>query len=472
MSEGKRTDLREKTIFTIDGADAKDLDDAVSIEKTETGNYLLGVHIADVSHYVAEGSETDIEALFRGTSIYPPGQVIHMLPEELANGVCSLNKGEDRLTLSVFMEITPGGEVAEHRINESVICSRERMVYSDVSDIIENKNLNLIKKYDNIYREILLMDELASVLRKRRLERGSLDFDVAEACISFGEDGKVLSVEVAERRAAEKMIEEFMIAANETVAKRVFHSKSPFVYRVHEKPEQEKMEDFKVFIKTFGLNLKGSMRDISPQALAGILKKTEGKEYENIVNKVMLRSMNKAFYSPDCKGHFGLGSRYYCHFTAPIRRYPDLIAHRILKELLAGQVTGKRKRALTKKAAKAAELSSIAERKALEIEREAEKRIKAEFMSYHIGEVFSGVISGVTYFGIFVELPNTIEGMVRTDLIDWDYYEYEPERYRLVGEISKRTFTIGDRLNVKVEAVDVLKGYIDFTLYEHKIEEK
>jgi ribonuclease R len=292
------------------------------------------------------------------------------------------------------------------------------------------------------------MHELASVLRKRRQERGSLDFDVDEAYIGFDGDGQVTSVEVAVRRAAERMIEEFMIAANETVAKHIYNSGSPFIYRVHEKPAQEKMEEFKAFIKVFGLSLHGSMRNINPGALSGILQRTEGKEYENVVKKAMLRSMSKAFYSSDCMGHFGLGLKYYCHFTAPIRRYPDLMAHRIVKESLAGFIKNKRKRALTKKTAKIAYLSSIAERKALEIEREAEKIKKAEYMSRRIGEVFNGVISGVAHFGIFVELPTTIEGLVSADHINWDF----------------KTFTIGDKLTVKVQSVDVDRGYIDFTV--------
>ena len=444
MGENDRVDLRDKTIFTIDGADAKDLDDAVSIEKNEAGNYILGVHIADVSNYVPPGSPIDMEALARGTSVYPAGQVIHMLPESLANGVCSLNKGEDRKTLSVGMEITPEGGIIGHSIFKSLICSRERMVYDHVSDMIENKDLKLIEKYDNIYREILLMEELASALRRRWEARGRLDFDINEACIKFGPDGKVESVEVAERRAADRMIEEFMIAANVTVAERVFNAGIPFIYRVHEKPEQEKMEELGVFIKKFGLKLPCAAKNVNTRALAGLVKKIKGEEYENIVNKVMLRSMTKAYYSHECGGHFGLGLSRYCHFTAPIRRYPDLLAHRIIKESLTDRMGGKRKRALSKKIRSAAESSSVAERKALEFEREVEKMKKAEYMSGRIGEVFEGMVSGVTYFGIFVELKNTIEGLVPADFAD----------------IEK--FTLGDKIKVVLESVDTEKGFINF----------
>ena len=460
----QRVDLRDKVIFTIDGADAKDLDDAVSIKKNQNGNYVLGVHIADVSFYVTEDSALDKEAFKRGNSVYLIDQVIPMLPKALSNGICSLSKGEDRLTLSIDMEITPKGEIINHKIYESLIRSCERMVYTDVSDMLENKNANLIEKYDNIYQEILLMDELASILKKRRNERGSLDFDLDEAYISLDAMGKAESVGVAERRIANRIIEEFMLAANETVAERFYWLDTPFVYRVHEKPSLDRMEEFKVFIKNFGLILKGNTENIHSRALSDLLNQIEGKAYENVVNTVMLRSMKKALYSTDCEGHFGLGLKYYCHFTSPIRRYPDLIIHRIIKESLARPLEKKRIKSLKKKTAEAAETSSITERRALELEREVEKMKKTEYMSYHIGEVFEGVISGVTSYGLYVGLPNTIEGMVRIDSIDDDYYDFEPQKYRIIGRRKNKIFSLGDKIKIVVKSADVTERQIDFVI--------
>jgi len=440
---GQRKDLRDKAVFTIDGADAKDLDDAVSIEKNEKGNYVLGVHIADVSHYVEEGSALDKEALKRGTSIYLLDQVAPMLPKALSNGICSLNKGEDRLALSVDMEITPQGEIADHCIYESVINSRERMVYTDVSDILENKCLNLIEKYGNIYKEILMMDELTSILKARRNKRGSLDFDVDEAYIGLDSTGRAAFVGPAERRTANRMIEEFMLAANETVAERFYHTDIPFVYRVHEKPSPEKIEEFREFIANFGLTLSGGSENIRAHALSGLLAQAEGEAYESIVNMMLLRSMKKAFYSENCGGHFGLGLKYYCHFTSPIRRYPDLMIHRIIKESLAGKLDCERIKTLKGKTAAAAESSSASEVNAVELERDVEKMKKAEYMSQHIGGVFDGIVSGVTPYGVYVQLPNTVEGMIRA--------------YR-----EERSFYPGDKLSVKVKSVDIKKRGVEF----------
>ena len=443
-----REDLRGKTTFTIDGADAKDLDDAVSIEKNEAGNFILGVHIADVSFYVEEGSAIDREALLRGTSIYLLNQVTPMLPEALSNGVCSLDKGMDRLTLSLDIEISGNGEIKGCRIYKGVIRSRERMVYTDVSDILEYKDLNLIEKYANIYGDLLLMEELAAVLRKKRDLKGSLDFELDEAMISLDGYGAVESVCTAERRTANKMIEEFMLAANEAVAERFFGAQIPFIYRVHEKPAPEKLEEFKEFIKYFGLNLK-STKVLHPGELNKLLKQIEGEPYEKIVNTFLLRSMQKAFYSTDCGGHFGLGLKRYCHFTAPIRRYPDLMIHRLIKECLGGGIDGKRRVSLEGKTAFAAEASSRAERKALELEREAEKMKKAEYMSYHIGEKYEGVVSGVKSFGVFVELENTVEGLA-------------PEQF-----LPPFDFYPGDRVIVEVLSADPAEGQIDFMICEH-----
>ncbi|MDF3000925.1 MAG: rnr [Bacillota bacterium] len=464
----KRIDLREKTIITMDGADAKDLDDAVSVEKLDNGNYLLGVHIADVSHYVREGTQLDKEALKRGNSVYLIDQVIPMLPKLLSNGICSLNPAVDRLTLSVNMEIDSKGKVVNHDIYESIIHSKERMVYGVVSDMLEKNDKTLIDQYQDIYQDILLMDELAKILRKARDQRGSLDFDFDEAYIKLNEQGIPTSVETAERRVANRIVEEFMLIANETVAEHFYWMEVPFVYRVHESPSLEKIEEFKRFIGSFGLILKGNLDNIHPKALNEIIKNIEGKPEEHVVNTVMLRSMKKAFYGTDCEGHFGLGVKYYSHFTSPIRRYPDLIIHRIIKETIHGKLDAKRIKSLKKKTEKAAEISSGTERQAQELEREVEKLKKAEYMSYHVGEVHEGIISGVANFGFFVEIENTIEGMVRVDYLNDDFYDYEASKYRLIGRRTNKIYGLGDKVNIKVHSVDLLNREINFTVAEER----
>jgi ribonuclease R len=462
----KRVDLRDKTIITMDGADAKDLDDAVSVEKLPNGNYRLGVHIADVSHYVTDSSQLDKEALKRGNSVYLIDQVIPMLPKILSNGICSLNPGVDRLTLSVSMEIDGKGKVINHEIYESVIHSKARMVYGDVSDMLEKKDESLIEKYRAIYPDILLMDELAGILRKARDVRGSLDFDFDEAYIKLNDQGIPISVETAERRVANRIIEEFMLIANETVAEHFYWLDVPFVYRVHESPSLEKIEEFKRFIRSFGLMLKGNPENIHPKALNEIIKSVEGKPEEHVVNTVMLRSMKKAFYGTECEGHFGLGVKYYCHFTSPIRRYPDLIIHRIIKEAIHGGLDVKRTRALNRKTDRAAEISSATERQAQELEREVEKLKKAEYMTYHVGETYDGIISGVASFGFFVEIENTIEGMVRVDYLNDDYYDYEAGKYRLIGRRTNKIYALGDKVTIKVHSVDLQEREINFTVAE------
>jgi len=462
----RRVDLREKTIITIDGADAKDLDDAVSVERLPDGNYLLGVHIADVSHYVTESSHIDKEALKRGTSVYLIDQVVPMLPKILSNGICSLNPMADRLTLSIDMEIDGRGKVVNHKIYESIIRSKARMVYGDVSDILEHKSAELIEKYRDIYPDLLLMDELAKILRNAREQRGSLDFDFDEAYITLNEKGIPISVETAERRVANRIIEEFMLIANETIAEHFYWMEIPFVYRVHEQPSPEKIEEFKRFIRSFGLNLKGSSDNIHPKALNEILKNVEGKPEEHVVNTVMLRSMKKAFYGTECTGHFGLGVKYYCHFTSPIRRYPDLIIHRIIKEVIRGELDVKRIRSLKRRTGRAAEISSATERQAQELEREVEKLKKAEYMTYHVGEIYDGIISGVTGFGLFVAIENTIEGLVRIDYLNDDYYDYEASMYRLIGRRTNHIYALGDKVKVKVHSVDLQEREINFTIAE------
>lgn len=461
---GNRRDLRSKKIITMDGADAKDLDDAISIEKLENGHYLLGVHIADVSHYVKEAAPLDKEALKRGCSVYLIDQVVPMLPPTLSNGICSLHPNVDRLTLSIDMEIDQSGKVVAHEVYESVIHSKARMVYGDVSDMLEKNAIDLKSKYTHIYQDILLMDELAKILRGSRESRGSLDFDFDEAYITLNDKGIPISVETAERRVANKIIEEFMLIANETVAEHFFWLDVPFVYRVHEAPSMEKIEEFKKFIRSFGLMLKGNPEKIHPKALNEIIKKVEGKPEEHVVNTVMLRSMKKAFYDVECQGHFGLGVKYYCHFTSPIRRYPDLIIHRIIKEALKESLDEKRRKSLKKKTMAAADTASKTEREAQDLEREVEKLKKAEYMSYHVGEEFDGIISGVTGFGFFVEIENTIEGLVRMDYLNDDFYDYEPEKYRMIGRRTNHIYALGNQVRIKVHSVSLQDREINFTV--------
>ncbi|MDE8733913.1 ribonuclease R [Eubacteriales bacterium DFI.9.88] len=461
-----RRDLREKTTLTIDGADSKDFDDAVSIELLPGGNFLLGVHIADVAHYVKEGGYLDQEALKRGNSVYLIDQVVPMLPKKLSNGICSLNPDVDRLTLSVDMEVTPQGDVVNHDIYESVIHSKARMVYSEVSDMLETNDLDLIKKHREVYEDILIMDKLAKILRQKREARGSLDFDFDEAYITLDESGIPVSVDIAERRTANRLIEEFMLLANQTVAEHFYWMEIPFVYRIHESPSPEKMEEFRTFLRGFGLTLKGASDSIHPKTLNDILDKVSGKTYENVINTVMLRSMQKAFYGTECGGHFGLSLKYYCHFTSPIRRYPDLIIHRIIKVCLRGKLDGKTMKHFKKKTLEAAEISSATERQAIELERQVEKLKKAEYISYHVGESFDGVISGVTSYGIYVQLANTIEGMIRLDSLTDDYYIHEPEKYRVIGERTHKAYMLGERIRVTVDSVSIENREINFVMEE------
>ncbi len=459
-----RRDLRGENIITIDGADSKDFDDAVSVKRLDNGNFLLGVHIADVSHYIGEDSPLDKEALKRGNSVYIINQVVPMLPKELSNGICSLNEGEDRLTLSVDMEITPEGDITEHNIYESVIRSKHRMIYTDVSDIIENDDRELAAKYSDIYDMLMDMKELAQILRSKREAAGSLDFDLDEAYITLDEKGVPVSVNLCERRTANRMIEEFMLAANKTVAEQFFWLELPFVYRVHEKPDAEKMQEFRTFLMGLSIRLKGEGGNIHPKALNEVLEQVAGTSYENVVNTVMLRSMKKAFYSTECEGHFGLSMKYYCHFTSPIRRYPDLIIHRIIKEYLHGGIDDERIAVLSKKTQEAAETSSVTERAAIELERDVEKMKKAQYMSYHLGEKFEGVISGITGYGMYVELENTIEGLVRLDRMYDDYYDAYPEQYRIVGQRTNKVYSLGQRVSIIVSDADYYEGTIDFRL--------
>ncbi|MEG0918989.1 MAG: ribonuclease R [Anaerovoracaceae bacterium] len=455
-----RRDLRDKFIVTIDGADSKDFDDAVCVEVLDNGNYLLGVHIADVAHYVSEGKYMDQEALKRGNSIYLLDKVIPMLPKDLSNGICSLNPNEDRLTLSCDMEIDLNGNVINYDIYEAVIHSKKRLVYKDVSDIIESNE----KKAE--YEYIYVMAQLANILSKKKRMRGSLDFDLDEANISLGKDGLVESITIAERRSANKLIEEFMLLANETVAKHFAIKELPFVYRVHENPSLEKMEELKAFLYSFKIILKGDLKDVKPKMLSDILEDVEGEPYESVINTVTLRSMQKARYDVECTGHFGLALQYYCHFTSPIRRYADLMIHRIIKDSIHGKLNSKRIKKYKEEVSNVAEITSRTEREAIELERQVEKMKMAEYMEQFIGDTFEGVVSGVSSFGIFVELPNTIEGLIRIGTINDDYYDYVPEKYSMIGKHSGRSITLGDLVKIKVHSVSVSAHEIDFLLVD------
>lgn len=461
----RRKDLRELPIITIDGEDAKDLDDAVYAEKINDNEYKLSVHIADVTHYVKEDRKLDKEALKRATSIYISDRVIPMLPKELSNGVCSLNPNEDKLTLSVDMTITADGKVTDYTIFESIIRNHYRMTYTDVSNILEfpDENQELLDKYKEILPMLKVMEELSLLLRRKREVRGAIDFEFPETKIITDEKGKAIDVTKYERRVSNKIIEEFMLVCNETVAEHYYWLNMPFVYRIHEDPEDEKMYEFSKFIHNLGYTLKGN-NDVHPRELQQLLLKIKGTKEETLINNMMLRSLRKAIYSPESSTHFGLAAQYYCHFTSPIRRYPDLQIHRIIK----GQINGKFSEAalnkLAERTAAVAEQSSKMERIADEIERDTDKIKIAEFMSDKIGEEYDGVISGVTSFGIFVELENTVEGLVHISNMVDDYYVYDNEKKELFGQGSRKVFKIGDAVRVKLVSVSIAKAEIDFVL--------
>ena len=459
-----RLDLRGLVTFTIDGADAKDFDDAISIERKENGYFRLGVHIADVCHYVQEGKAIDKEAFRRGTSVYLPDRVIPMLPFALSDGICSLRPGEDRMALTIFMDIDQKGKVIDHEIAESVICSDERLVYGDISDILEHDDPDLKIRYKEILSEILMTHELAQILQKKRKERGSLDFDFDEAHLTLNDEGLPIAVEIAERRTANRIIEEFMLLANETIAEHFHSRKLPFVYRIHEKPAPDKMEEFQGFLYSLGLKLPGKPENIQPKALNEILEQVSGTQAETVINTVMLRSMKKASYNTTCFGHFGLGVLFYCHFTSPIRRYPDLMIHRVIKEAIRGKIVEERLKTLRRKTEATAIASSAAERQAEELEREVEKLKKAQYMEKHLSEEFSGIISGVTNTGFFVQLSNTIEGLVRSDSLKDDHYIYEASKYRLIGKRHRKVYGLGKEVRISVAGVDLTAREIRFEL--------
>lgn len=461
-----RVDYRSLQTVTIDGEDAKDLDDAITLTK-EGDIYHLGVHIADVSQYVTESSALDKEALKRGTSVYLVDRVIPMLPHKLSNGICSLNQGTDRLALSCMMDINAKGEIIKHRIEETVINVDRRMSYTSVHAIVELQDPEERKEYEKLIPMFELMYELASILRKRRDKRGSIDFDFPESKITLDSKGKPIDVAEYERNNAHRIIEEFMLAANQTVAEDYYWQELPFVYRTHEAPDSEKILQLGIFINNFGYTIKtGAEDEIHPKELQKFISKVEGTPEEGLISRLTLRSMKQAKYTTGCEGHFGLAMKYYCHFTSPIRRYPDLQIHRIIKENLHGSLTDKRishyEQILPEVTAEASRL----ERRADDAEREVEKMKKAEYMEQFIGETFDGVISGVTSWGMYVELPNTIEGMVRVADIPGDYYYFEEERYQMVGEKTGKIYKLGQKVRVTVSAVDKLLRTIDFELNE------
>lgn len=460
---GGRLDIRDWQMVTIDGEDAKDLDDAVTIRK-EKDKYVLGVHIADVSHYVKENSPLDKEALKRGTSVYLVDRVIPMLPHKLSNGICSLNAGCDRLALSCIMDIDFKGKVIGHRIAETVVKVDKRMSYTSVKKILVDNDQEEIEKYSDFVPMFKLMEELSKLLRDRRMKRGSIDFDFPESKIILDEKGRPTDIKPYERNTATKIIEDFMLIANETIAEDYFWQEVPFLYRCHENPDPEKMIKLGMFISNFGYGIKTGDYEIHPKEIQKLLNRIEGTPEEALISRLTLRSMKQAKYQAVCNGHFGLAAQYYCHFTSPIRRYPDLQIHRIIKENLHGGLAEKRIKHYNSILPEVADLTSHAERRADEAERETEKLKKAQYMSQFIGEEYDGVVSGITTYGMYVELPNTVEGMVHVTSLKDDYYYYDEEHYELVGETTKNKYKLGEKVRIKVLGVDNLKHTIDFEL--------
>lgn len=460
---GGRVDLRKLQTVTIDGEDAKDLDDAITLSK-KGDLYQLGVHIADVSNYVTEDSPLDKEALKRGTSVYLVDRVIPMLPHKLSNGICSLNAGSDRLALSCMMEIDEKGNVVGHRLAETVINVDRRMTYTSVKKILEDHDEAEIEEYKELVPMFELMLELANILREKRRKRGSIDFDFPESKIILDSDGRPTDIKPYERNKATKIIEDFMLIANETVAEDFFWQELPFVYRTHENPDIEKIQKLSVFINNFGYTMRIGQDEIHPKELQKLLIKIDGKPEEPLISRLTLRSMKQAKYTTTCDGHFGLSTKYYCHFTSPIRRYPDLQIHRIIKENLRGGLKEKRINHYEAILNGVAKQSSLAERRADESEREVEKLKKVEYMSQFIGQTFEGVISGVTSWGMYVELPNTVEGMIRLADMHDDYYIYDEEHYMLTGEHTKRTYKLGEAVVIRVEDTDKLMRTINFSI--------
>jgi len=457
-----RLDLRHLQTVTIDGEDAKDLDDAISISKENENHYTLGVHIADVTHYVREGSPLDQEALKRGTSVYLVDRVIPMLPHKLSNGICSLNAGVDRLALSCIMEIDGKGNVIGHRVAETLINVDRRMSYTAVNGIITDRDPELMAEYDGFVEMFDLMKELADLLRAKRRKRGSIDFDFPESKIILDEKGKPVDIKPYERNAATRIIEDFMLMANETIAEDYFWQELPFVYRTHDYPDPEKMKSLGTFINNFGYTIRTQNGEVHPKEVQKLLDKIAGTPEEALISRLTLRSMRQAKYTTACTGHYGLAANYYTHFTSPIRRYPDLQIHRIIKENLGRGMSEKRLSHYDRILPEVTVQCSALERRADEAERETDKLKKCEYMSKRIGEEYDGVISGVTNWGLYVELPNTVEGLIHITELTGDYFIFDQEKLELRGELTRTTYKLGQKIRVQVVGTDKMTRTIDF----------
>jgi ribonuclease R len=464
--ENHREDLRGEMTVTIDGKDAKDLDDAITLKKISNG-FELGVHIADVTHYVGEGTALDQEALLRGTSVYLVDRVIPMLPHRLSNGICSLNAGEDRFALSCIMEIDMKGKVRKHRVVESILNINERMNYDDVKQILVDHDEELMKRYHEQMDMFKTMEDLQSILKERRRQRGSIEFDFPEAKFKLDDKGRIIDIYAYERSVATKVIEEFMLLANETIAEEFHWQEIPFLYRSHEDPDPEKIRNLTEFIRNYGYKLKGKELEPHPKEIQKLLVEIEGSEQETIISRLALRSMKQAKYTTTSDGHFGLATDYYTHFTSPIRRYPDLQIHRIIKDVINGRLNDRRYEHYEDIMDKVAADTSRLERRAEEVEREVAKFKKAEYMEDKIGQMYRGVISGLTNWGIYVELPNTIEGLIPMNRLTDDYYNYDEKHMTLIGERNGRIFRLGEAITVEVLSVDKRMRTIDFgIIYE------
>ena len=457
-----REDIRDWLTITIDGEDAKDLDDAVTLVKLDNGNYELGVHIADVSHYVREYTELDKEAYARATSVYLVDRVIPMLPHKLSNGICSLNPHVDRLALSCIMEINHRGEVVAHRIAETVINSNYRMTYTAVREILEDGTPELMEQYQEIVPMLEEMEELRQILGNKRRKRGSVNFDLPESKIILDENGKPIDIKPYERSISTNMIEEFMLVCNETIAENSFWQEMPFMYRSHQEPDEDKMEKMEQFLRGFGYHLRKKDGEIHPREIQKVLRTAEGTDEERIITRMVLRSMMQARYTAENGGHFGLAAKYYCHFTSPIRRYPDLEIHRMIKKMLHGELDEKSSANYRKKMPDWAKHCSKQERVAEDAERDTDALKKVEYMEDKVGQIYEGIISGVTGWGIYVELPNTIEGMVALNQMDDDFYEFDDKNMLVYGKRTKKSYRLGDRVTVYVSKVDRMMGTIDF----------
>ncbi len=464
-----RQDYRNELTVTIDGDDAKDLDDAIAVKKTEEGMYQLTVHISDVSYYVTEGSPMDVEAYDRGTSVYLTDRVIPMLPHKLSNGICSLNPDVDRLTMTCEMTIDATGTIVDHQIYESVIRSDERMTYKDVYHILEHEDPSLMQKYERVVPMLFHMKELAHILRTKRQARGSIDFNFKESKIIVDDKGWPIDIEVIERTVSERLIEEFMLAANETIAEHFHWLNVPFMYRIHENPKEARLEHFFEFLTSFGLSMKGGQQSVHPRALQQLLEEIEGTPEEPIISMMLLRSMQQAKYLDANLGHFGLSTEYYTHFTAPIRRYPDLIVHRLIRNyLIEGKIGPKATKKIAAKLPEIAEHTSARERRAVDAERDTESLKKAQFMLDKVGEQFEGIVSSVTNFGIFVELDNTVEGLIHVREMKDDYYRFDERAMMMIGERTAKQYRLGDVVEVVVTNVEPEEGNIDFAFVDTK----